>query len=83
MMQANLSGTFPVGSQVRVVQSVVVYHHPDHRGEAFDMKGQEGQVVALVQEWNGKPVSANLPVQVKFTNKFKAHFHASELEPIA
>ncbi|MFO0103863.1 MAG: ferredoxin-thioredoxin reductase variable chain, partial [Cyanobium sp.] len=32
------------GDPVRVCQSVVVFHHPQHRGEAFDLQGQEGEV---------------------------------------
>ena len=29
-----------VGDKVTVEASVVVYNHPQHRGEAFDMKGE-------------------------------------------
>lgn len=81
VMQAgeNLS----VGSRVRVAQSVIVYHHPEHRNHPFDMKGQEGEVVGIVREWQGRPVSANLPYLVKFDGKFRAHFQASELELIS
>ncbi|MDX2100888.1 MAG: ferredoxin-thioredoxin reductase variable chain [Leptolyngbyaceae cyanobacterium bins.59] len=71
-----------VGDRVRVKESVVVYHYPEHRNQPFDIKGQEGEVVALVREWQGRPVSANLPVMVKFPNKFKAHFHETEIEVI-
>lgn len=81
-MRANLSESFPIGSKVRVTQSVVMYHHPEHRNQPFDMKGQEGEVIAIVQEWQGKPVSANMPIQVKFSNKLRAHFQESELEVI-
>ncbi|NTW20416.1 MAG: ferredoxin--nitrite reductase, partial [Nostocales cyanobacterium W4_Combined_metabat2_030] len=28
-----------VGDHVRVKESVVVYHHPEHRGNGFDIKG--------------------------------------------
>lgn len=73
---------FPVGRRVRVAQSVIVYHHPEHRNQPFDLKGQEGDVIEIVREWQGKPVSANLPYLVKFENKFRAHFQASELEGI-
>jgi hypothetical protein len=69
-----------VGDRVRVKESVVVYHHPQHRNEAFDIQGLEGEVVALVNEWQGKPISANFPVLVKFEGKFKAHLRESELE---
>jgi hypothetical protein len=44
------------------------------------VKGLEGQVKAFVTEWRGRPVSANLPVLVEFSKKFKAHFRDFELE---
>lgn len=69
-----------VGDRVRVKESVIVYHNPKSRNEAFDLKGLEGSVVALVNEWQGKPISANLPLQVQFDKKFKAHFREDELE---
>lgn len=72
-----------LGTKVRVVKSVVVYHHPEHRNQAFDLQGQEGEVVSLVREWQGRPVSANLPVKVKFGGKFVAHFQEGELEAIS
>jgi hypothetical protein len=71
-----------VGDRVRVKESVVVYHHPEHRGEGFDIKGLEGEIISIVTEWQGRPVSANLPMLVKFTQKFKAHLRESELEVI-
>jgi hypothetical protein len=71
-----------VGDRVRVVQSVVVYHHPAHKKEPFDIKGMEGQVVDIVTAWQGRPVSANFPVLVQFEKKFKAHFRDFELEII-
>ncbi|AFY55086.1 Ferredoxin thioredoxin reductase variable alpha chain [Rivularia sp. PCC 7116] len=72
-----------VGDRVRVVESVVIYHHPEHRGEAFDIKGLEGEVFNIATEWQGRPVSANLPIQVQFTKKFKAHLRTTELEKIS
>ena len=71
-----------VGDRVRVKESTVVYHHPEHRGQPFDIKGLEGEVVTIIHEWRGRPVSANFPVQVKFDKKFKAHFRENELEPL-
>ncbi len=71
-----------IGARVRVNTSVVVYHHPEHRNQGFDMQGQEGEVLAIVKEWQGRPVSANFPVLVKFGPKFRAHLHESELEVI-
>ena len=69
-----------VGDRVRVKESVLVYHHPEHRGKPFDAKGLEGEIQAFVNEWQGRPVSANLPLMVKFDKKFKAHFRNDELE---
>jgi hypothetical protein len=71
-----------VGDRVRVKESILVYHHPEHRSQAFDLKGLEGEVVAIASEWHGKSISANLPLQVKFSNKFKAHLRDTELELI-
>jgi hypothetical protein len=75
--------TMKIGVRVRVQESVVVYHHPEHRGEAFDIKGLEGEVKGIVTEWQGRPVSANLPILVQFSKKFKAHLRENELEIIA
>jgi hypothetical protein len=71
-----------VGDRVRVKESVVVYNHPSHRNEAFDIQGMEGEIMALANEWQGKPISANYPFLVKFDNKFKAHLRENELEPV-
>ncbi len=71
-----------VGDRVRVKDSVVVYHHPEHRSQAFDLKGTEGEIMAIVTQWQGRPVSANLPILVQFTKKFKAHLRENELEII-
>jgi hypothetical protein len=71
-----------VGDRVRVTQSVVVYHHPQHRKEPFDLKGMEGEIIEIVNNWQGRPVSANLPVLVQFDKKFKAHFREDEVEAI-
>ncbi|WP_414567275.1 ferredoxin-thioredoxin reductase variable chain [Nostoc sp. CCY 9925] len=71
-----------VGDRVRVKDSVVIYHHPEHRNQAFDIKGTEGEVVAIATEWQGRPVSANLPILVQFSKKFKAHLRENELEVI-
>ncbi|MBW4615394.1 MAG: ferredoxin-thioredoxin reductase variable chain [Desmonostoc vinosum HA7617-LM4] len=71
-----------VGDRVRIKESVVVYHHPEHRGQAFDIKGTEGDVVAIVTQWENRPVSANLPILVQFSKKFKAHLRDNELEII-
>jgi hypothetical protein len=71
-----------VGDRVRVTASVIVYTHPEHKKEPFDIKGLEGEVIGIVTEWQGRPVSANLPIQVKFSKKFRAHLREDELEVI-
>jgi Ferredoxin thioredoxin reductase variable alpha chain len=70
------------GDRVRVKESVIVYHHPEHRSQAFDLKGIEGDVVGIATSWQGRPVSANLPIVVQFSKKFKAHLRENELETI-
>lgn len=69
-----------IGDRIRVKESVIVYHHPEHRSQPFDIKGLEGEIIGIINEWQGRPVSANLPIQVKFDKKFKAHFRDNEVE---
>ena len=71
-----------VGDRVRVKESIVVYHDPEKRKEPSDIQGREGDVVAIVTEWQGRPVSANFPVLVQFSKKFKVHLRETELELI-
>ena len=66
------------GDRVSVTSSVVVYTHPEHRGQPFDLEGQEGQVVNVINDWKGRPISPTLPVVVAL-GKFRAHFRADEL----
>ncbi len=72
-----------VGDRIRVKESIIVYHHPEHRNEPFDIKGLEGEVIAFANEWQGKPISANLPVYVQFSKKFKAHLRDNEVELVS
>jgi Ferredoxin thioredoxin reductase variable alpha chain len=69
-----------IGTRVRVKESVVIYHHPEHRNEPFDLKGQEGEIIAIVKEWQGRPVSANFPILVKIGAKLRVHLQDFELE---
>ncbi|MEM9543217.1 MAG: ferredoxin-thioredoxin reductase variable chain [Cyanobacteria bacterium P01_E01_bin.42] len=71
-----------VGDRVRVTESVTVFHYPQSKKAPFDLKGMEGEVIAIVKEWKGRPVSANLPIQVQFEKKFRSHFRENELEVI-
>jgi len=70
-----------VGDRVRVKESIIVYINPEHRNQPFDVQGLEGEVIGIVTEYQGRPVSANMPVKVKF-KKFKCHFREEELEAI-
>ena len=70
------------GDQVTVSQSVVVYHHPEHRGQAFDLKGQRGEVFQVLNDFKGRTISPTLPVIVAF-GRFRAHFRGDELEAVA
>jgi hypothetical protein len=76
-----------VGDRVRIKDSVIFYHHPLHRNAAFDAQGMEGEITAVVKEWQGRPISANFPVVVQFEvegakRPFKAHLRENELEAI-
>ncbi len=71
-----------IGDRVKVIESVIVYHHPQHKKEGFDIKGMEGELIEIITEWQGRPVSANFPYLVKFDKKFKAHLKEHELENI-
>lgn len=71
-----------VGDRVRVQTSVIVYHHPNHRNQPFDIQGFEGEITALANEWKGQAISANYPYLVKFDQKFRAHLRESELEKL-
>jgi Ferredoxin thioredoxin reductase variable alpha chain len=82
VMEAEKTEAFPVGTRVRVKQSVIVYHHPEHRNQPFDIKGLEGEVGNILREWQGREVSANYPIYVKFSGKFVTHLQESELEQI-
>jgi hypothetical protein len=66
------------GDRVTVSSSVIVFTHPAHRGLPFEMCGQEGEVVSVIDGWKGRPVSPTLPVVVAF-GKFRAHFRPDEL----
>lgn len=71
-----------VGDRVRVIKSVIVYHHPENKGKPFDVKDREGEVIGFANELHGKPISANLPVVIQFEKKFRGHFREDEIEII-
>lgn len=71
-----------VGDRVRVTSSVIVYHHPEHRNQPFDLRGMEGELTSIILDWNGRPIGANYPYQVQFAPKFRSHLQAGELEMV-
>ena len=71
-----------IGDGVKVKNSVVVYHHPQQKMQPYDIQGMEGEIAKIMTDWQGRPISPNFPVLVKFANKFKAHLKDSELEVI-
>jgi Ferredoxin thioredoxin reductase variable alpha chain len=71
-----------VGDRVHVMASIIVYHYPQHKKQPFDLKGMEGEIIDIITNWQGRPVSSNFPFLVKFDKRFKAHFRDHELEVI-
>ncbi|BDA39278.1 ferredoxin-thioredoxin reductase, variable chain [cyanobacterium endosymbiont of Braarudosphaera bigelowii] len=69
-----------IGDRIRIIESVIVYHHPEHRQQAFDLKGMEGEIINIISDWEGRPLSASLPLLVKISEKFKVHVCNSEVE---
>lgn len=74
-----------VGDRVRIKQSVVFYHHPLHRNQAFEAEGTEGVVKKVLTDYKGRPISPNFPVLVEFAvegakRPFRAHLRQDELE---
>jgi hypothetical protein len=83
--QLGLKGNMKTGDRIRVKESVIIYHHPQHRSQGFDLKDIEGEVIDIVTQWQGRPVSANFPILVQFPQigkKFRAHLRENELEII-
>lgn len=77
-----------IGDRVRVKESVIFYHHPLHRNEAFDAKGLEGIIVQVLSDYQGRPISPNFPISVEFQvegakRPFKAHLRNDELELVS
>lgn len=68
------------GDRVKVQSSVIVYHHPEHRNRPYDIQGLEGEIIAVKTDWDGHAISPNYPIQVKFDQRFLAHFSQNEVE---
>lgn len=72
-----------VGDRVRVKESVIVYNYPQSKKQPFDIKGMEGDIIDILTDWQGRPISPNLPILVQFEKKFRSHFRHEELEIIS
>ena len=79
-----------IGDRVRVKDSLVVYHHPKHRNQPFDLQGNEGEVIKFASQHihNGEEVdiSANFPIVVQFPDlgkRFRVHLRVEELESVS
>ena len=72
-----------VGEQVRVKESVVIYHHPEHRNQPFDIQGFQGELIQVIKDWQGQEVSANYPYLIKLSKKLRVHLGEHELEAIS
>jgi hypothetical protein len=70
------------GDRVKVSSSVVIFHHPEHRGQAFDLIGQDGEVISVLNDWKGRPISPTLPVVVAF-GKLRVHLRSDELTALS
>ena len=71
-----------VGDRVRVTNSILVYHHPQHKSEPLNLQGLEGNIINILNDWQGRVISPNLPVIVEFEQKFKVHLRENEIEVI-
>lgn len=67
-----------IGDRIRVTTSVIVYNHPQHRPEAFDLNGLEGEIETVIDP----SISASLPIKVRFEKRYAAHLRTSEIEII-
>ena len=75
-----------VGDRVRVVGSLNVYHHPERPKQAFDIQGMEGEIVDILADWHGRPISPNYPILIKFQTSlknFNAHLGSHEIEVVS
>ncbi|MFM2429228.1 MAG: Ferredoxin-thioredoxin reductase, variable chain [Cyanobacteriota bacterium] len=79
---AQVSKSMEVGTRVKVVTSVVIYNHPEHRNQPFDLQGHEGEIVALASEYQGKPITANFPYIVQFGPKHRVHLSDQEIATV-
>ena len=83
MESKNKEKSMKVGDRINVKASIEVYNHPTCKGKAFDIKDLEGEIVTVITEWHGRPISPNYPYQVKLGEKFKVHLGDHEIEVIS
>lgn len=53
------------GDKLKVNASRLVYHAPKHK-DGLDINGMEGTLVEVIEKYQGKTLSANLPYKTQF-----------------
>ena len=71
-----------VGDRINVKTSIEVYNHPTSKGKPFDIKDLKGEIITVLTEWHGRPISPNYPYEVQLGEKFKVHLGEHEIEII-
>lgn len=77
------------GDKVKVKESRIVFHSPKHK-EGLDLKGLEGELMEVIEKYQGKQLSANLPYKTLFMipkdegkdQKLIAHLAAGEFDKL-
>ncbi len=72
-----------VGDRISVKASITVYHHPSCKGKAFNIEGSQGEIIAVINDWHGRPISPNYPYQIQLDDKLKVHLGDHEIEVIS
>ena len=70
------------GAQVKVTVPCTVYHVPKNKA-GIELQGMSGVIAERVDQFEGKELSANLPLRVQFEldgKKFFAHLGEDEVE---
>lgn len=77
------------GDKLKVKESRIVFHSPKHK-EGLDLKGLEGELMEVIEKYQGKQLSANLPYKTLFMipkdggkdQKLIAHLAAGEFDKL-
>ncbi|KAL0044818.1 hypothetical protein WJX82_010489 [Trebouxia sp. C0006] len=77
------------GDKLKVKESRIIYHSPKHK-EGLDLNGMEGELMEVIEKYQGKQLSANLPYKTLFMipkddgkdQKLIAHLAAGEFDKV-